>query len=236
MRAGKQSSHVTPVSAEDLGGGDAECAVQAPFAAVLSCSDARAPTEMVLQQGFNDLFVVRVAGNVLGAECLGSLRYAVSHFPESMKLVAVMGHANCGAVTAAVDAFLAPGAYLGVARNHPLRTILDQIFASARTAEIGLRETHGPGVVKHPQYRKALVGVSVAVNAAWNAFSLREEFAGQAPAGLKVVFAVYDLGSHRLGLIPSAGAAPLRAGFLDPPANARDFRALVLELSRAALA
>ena len=74
---------------------------QRPFAAVLGCSDARVPIEMVFGQAFNDLFVVRVAGNVLGSECLGSLDYALSNLGESIKLVVVLGHSRCGAVTAA---------------------------------------------------------------------------------------------------------------------------------------
>src|SRR3982750_3679884 len=137
MRAGTPLQHVTCISPTDLGLGGSECAVQAPHAAVLSCSDARVPTEMVFQAGFNDLFVVRVAGNVLGSECLGSLRYAVDHFPESLRLLAVLGHANCGAVTAAVGAFLEPKKYLEVAGNYPLRTIIDQIIVSARAADMG---------------------------------------------------------------------------------------------------
>ena len=64
------------------GVGNGGAPVQAPFAAVLGCADARVPTEMVFSKGCNELFVVRVAGNVLGQECVGSLRYAVSHFPS----------------------------------------------------------------------------------------------------------------------------------------------------------
>ena len=236
MREGKALDHVTSIDPQDLGTDETEHAVQAPYAAVLACSDARVPTEMVFQQGFNDLFVVRVAGNVLGSECLGSLRYATSHFPESLKVAAVVGHANCGAVTAAVDAFLNPGRYLGTAGNYPLRTIIDQIMVSARSADKGLREVHGPGAAEHPDYRQALIGVSVAINAAWNAFSLREELIGHSSGNVKVVFGVYDLGSHRMGLIPTAGARPLRNGFQDAPPDVDAFRALVGDLCRAALA
>jgi carbonic anhydrase len=153
-----------------------------------------------------------------------------------VKLAAVVGHANCGAVTAAVDAFLNPGQYLGTAGNFPLRTIIDQIMVSARSADKGLREVHGPDIEKHPKYRKALIGVSVAINAAWNAFSLREELIGHSSGDVKVVFGVYDLGSHRMGLIPTAGAAPLRNGFLEAPPDVDAFRAMVAALCRAALA
>jgi carbonic anhydrase len=235
MRAGKPLQHVTPVSASDLGVGGVECAVQAPYAAILSCSDARVPTEMVLQQGFNDLFVVRVAGNVLGNECLGSMRYATSHFSETLKVVGVLGHANCGAVTAAVDAFLKPGRYLELAGNYALRTIIDQIMVAVRSADLGLREVHGPDVGDNPAYRNALIRAAVALNAAWNAFTLREGLAGHAGVGVKVVFAVYDLGSHTLGLLPSSEVSNSRKGFFEPPANLDEFRALVRELCSGAL-
>jgi len=234
VRRGETLQHVTPIAPEDLGIGGAECAVQAPHAAILACSDARVPTEMVFQQGFNDLFVVRVAGNVLGSECLGSLRYAVDHFPDTLKLIAVLGHANCGAVTAAVGAFLQPKKYLEVAGNYPLRTIIDQIIVSARAADLGLHEVHGARVADNPGYRTALVRVTVAMNAAWNAFNLRQELIAHAP-NAKVVFSVYDLGSHNLALSPAFGAKRAKRGFFDPPADAGEFRKLILELSASAL-
>ena len=232
--AGTPRTHVTPVSPKDLGLGGMECAIQAPYAAVLSCSDARVPTEMIFQQGFNDLFVVRVAGNVLGNECLGSLRYAVTHFPNTLRVVAVVGHANCGAVSAAVDAFLKPRKYLDAAANYPLRTIIDQIFVSVRAADMGLQEIHGPAVVHSPGYRLALLRVSVGLNAAWNAFSLRKELIGHASGNVRVVFGVYDLGSHSLGSgAPGTGLAS-RRGFSEPPNDVQEFRELVLELCGAA--
>ena len=229
MRSGESSRLVTDISPADLGLDGSECAVQAPYAAILSCSDARVPTEMVFQQGFNDLFVVRVAGNVLGTECLGSLRYAVHHFPDTLKVVAVLGHANCGAVTAAVDAFLEPRAYLEAAGNQPLRTIIDQIMVSARSADMGLQHTYGPDVVKRPGYRKALIQITIALNSAWNAYCLQHELVGYAK-DVDVVFSVYDLGSHSLGLIPSPGRSRARNGFFTPPDDAPGFRELVTGL------
>ena len=73
---------------------------QAPFAVVVGCSDARVPIEMLFGQGFNDLFVIRVAGNVLGDVCLGSVEFALSALSDSLKCVVVLGHLGCGAVTA----------------------------------------------------------------------------------------------------------------------------------------
>ncbi len=75
---------------------------QHPFATILACSDSRVPPELVFDQGFGDLFVVRVAGNVVASDVVGSLQYAIRHLKTS--LVVVMGHESCGAVTAAVQA------------------------------------------------------------------------------------------------------------------------------------
>src|SRR5262249_19620185 len=111
---------------------------QAPFAAVLGCADARAPTEMVFGRGCNELFVVRVAGNVLGQECIGSLRYAVSHFASTLKVLVVLGHANCGAVTEAVDVYLQPHQYLQIATDYCTRSIVDQMLVAVRVAAISM--------------------------------------------------------------------------------------------------
>jgi carbonic anhydrase len=73
---------------------------QKPFVSVLSCSDSRVPPEMLLDQGFGDLFVVRVAGNVADTDEMGSLEYGLAHL--GTKLLVVLGHTGCGAVTAVV--------------------------------------------------------------------------------------------------------------------------------------
>ena len=77
---------------------------QSPFAVVLGCSDSRVPIEIVFNQSLGDLFVVRVAGNILSDHVIGSVEYAIETF--GCPLVMVLGHSNCGAVTAAVDAVL----------------------------------------------------------------------------------------------------------------------------------
>ena len=76
-------------------------AEQRPFAVVLSCSDSRVPAELVFDQGLGELFVCRVAGNILEPIVVGSIEYAVAQF--SPLLILVMGHERCGAVTAAVE-------------------------------------------------------------------------------------------------------------------------------------
>ena len=75
---------------------------QHPFVTLLCCSDSRVPPELVFDQGFGELFVIRVAGNVIAADVLGSIQYAVRHL--ATPLVVVMGHEECGAVTAAIEA------------------------------------------------------------------------------------------------------------------------------------
>jgi carbonic anhydrase len=74
---------------------------QHPFAVVLGCSDSRVPPELVFDQGFGDLFVIRVAGNVVDTDVIASVEYAVDHLDT--QLILVMGHSNCGAVSATVD-------------------------------------------------------------------------------------------------------------------------------------
>lgn len=73
---------------------------QTPFAAILACSDSRVPVELVFDQGFGQLFVVRVAGNVVGESGLGTLEYAIRHL--DVHLVMVLGHEGCGAVASAM--------------------------------------------------------------------------------------------------------------------------------------
>lgn len=80
---------------------------QHPFAVVVSCSDSRVPPEDLFDQALGDLFVVRVAGNVITPIELGSIEYAVEHL--KVPLVLVLGHEKCGAVTAAVEGGEAPG-------------------------------------------------------------------------------------------------------------------------------
>lgn len=74
---------------------------QAPFATILSCSDSRAPVELIFDQGVGDLFVVRVAGNVAGTDEIASMEYASEHLHTP--LLVVLGHSKCGAVTAVVE-------------------------------------------------------------------------------------------------------------------------------------
>lgn len=80
---------------------------QHPIAVIVSCSDSRVPPELLFDQGFGDVFVVRTAGNIVDSIALGSIEYAVDHL--GTKLVVVLGHERCGAVTAALQGGEAPG-------------------------------------------------------------------------------------------------------------------------------
>src|SRR5204862_6288496 len=80
---------------------------QHPFATIVSCSDSRVPLEIVFDQGLGDLFIVRVAGNVINDEGLGSIEYSVDHL--GTRLILVLGHQSCGAVKAARETIAAKG-------------------------------------------------------------------------------------------------------------------------------
>jgi carbonic anhydrase len=80
---------------------------QHPFAVILSCSDSRVPPEVIFDQGLGDLFVIRLAGNIVDDAALGSIEYAVEHL--GVKYVMVLGHERCGAVDATVKGGEAPG-------------------------------------------------------------------------------------------------------------------------------
>jgi carbonic anhydrase len=77
-------------------------AAQRPFAIVLGCSDSRTPVEILFDEGFGDLFVVRIAGNIVAPSVVGSIEFAAAQFGS--RLVVVMGHTRCGAVAATVSA------------------------------------------------------------------------------------------------------------------------------------
>ena len=80
---------------------------QNPFAIILGCSDSRVPAEIVFDQGMGDLFVIRVAGNIVAPSQLGSIEFAVENF--GTQLVIVLGHSSCGAVTATLEDIKNPG-------------------------------------------------------------------------------------------------------------------------------
>ncbi|MFI5233552.1 MAG: carbonic anhydrase [Gemmatimonadales bacterium] len=82
--------------------------VQEPFAIILGCSDARVPAEIVFDQGLGDLFVIRVAGNIVAPSLVGSVEFAAEAFHT--RLVLVLGHSQCGAIAATIDELRRPAA------------------------------------------------------------------------------------------------------------------------------
>jgi carbonic anhydrase len=100
---------------------------QEPFAIILGCSDSRVPAELVFDQGFGDLFVIRVAGNIVAPSQVGSVEFAASRF--GTRLVVVLGHSQCGAISAAFDEL--QGRATTHSRN--LRSIVDRVRPSVES-------------------------------------------------------------------------------------------------------
>jgi len=128
---GGQTGYRTQANCAELAEG------QSPFAVVLACSDSRVPVEIVFDQGLGDLFVIRVAGNVVAPSQIGSVEYAAAQL--GTRLVIVLGHSNCGAV----DATLKELAQEQQHRSPNLRAIVDRIrpaIESLPASDVSLRD------------------------------------------------------------------------------------------------
>ena len=108
---------------------------QAPFAIVLGCSDSRVPAELVFDQGFGDLFVIRVAGNIVAPSQVGSVEFAAERYGTS--LVVVMGHTQCGAILATLEELTGGAA----STSGNLRSIVDRVRPSVSTVIAAARGT-----------------------------------------------------------------------------------------------
>ncbi len=97
---------------------------QEPFAIILGCSDARVPAEIVFDQGLGDLFVIRVAGNIVAPSQVGSVEFAAERFRT--RLVVVLGHSQCGAVLATIEELRRPGG----TQSRNLESIVDRVRPS----------------------------------------------------------------------------------------------------------
>jgi carbonic anhydrase len=225
---------IIPVDPHDLGlaPGVTGPTKQRPFAVVLGCSDARVPIELIFNEGPNDLFVVRVAGNGLGMEVLGSIRYAVENLGGTLKLIVVLGHSGCGALTTAVDVFLNPSEYLTIAANHSIRNILDRSLLVVQACARKLLTVHGSDVVHRTGYRQALIEASIVTNAALAAYSIGEEFAASALAELKVAYGVYVIETREVWA-PRAGNAN-GTGLAEVPGDPPGFADLGEAIARSA--
>lgn len=109
---------------------------QHPFAMVLSCCDSRVPVEIVFDQGIGDVFAIRVAGNVCGTDEMGSIEYAEEHL--GAPLLVVLGHTECGAVTAAT---------VGAEVHGHVKPVIDRIAPAVRQAHIAHPELNGKALV-----------------------------------------------------------------------------------------
>ena len=156
---------------------------QEPVAVILGCSDSRAPTETIFDQGMGDLFVIRVAGNIVAPSQIGSVEFAAERFGTS--LVVVMGHTHCGAVSATIEAVLDPHP----PRSRNLLSITDRIMPAVSPlmqTELG-------------RDRAALMRAAVRANVAAAADHLRHGSRSLEEArlrgGLVIVGAEYDIES-----------------------------------------
>jgi len=109
---------------------------QEPFAIILGCSDSRVPAEIVFDQGLGDLFVIRVAGNIVASSQVGSVEFAAARF--GTRLVVVLGHSQCGAILATLEELQQP-----TDQSRNLRSIVDRVRPSVEALlATGLR--HDP--------------------------------------------------------------------------------------------
>ena len=232
---GTEARYVVPCNGLEVGMARAqgEMPKQAPFAVVVGCSDARVPTEMSFGQGFNDLFVIRVAGNVLGDECMGSIDFALSALSDSVRVIVVLGHSGCGAVSGAVDAYLSPLKFWSKSTSPMLRAILQRIFVAVREAANAIEQVWGPEARQQPHYRAALIETAVAVNAAMAAFDLRLEVEKAAKWDIEVVYGVFNLLNHQVNMPvnPNVPPSPENVHLAFAPSNPREFTTLALQMA-----
>jgi len=154
---------------------------QRPFAIVLGCSDSRVPAEIVFDQGLGDLFVIRVAGNIVAPSQIGSVEFAASRF--GTPLVVVLGHTQCGAILATIEELRQPADH----QSRNLRSIVDRVRPSV---EVLMRTDlrHNPDALVHHAVR---ANVSASVNHLRHGSELLEQLIQEGK--LLVVGAEYSL-------------------------------------------
>jgi carbonic anhydrase len=155
---------------------------QRPFAIVLGCSDARAPAEAVFDQGLGELFVIRIAGNIVAPSGIGSIEFAAERF--GIRLVVVLGHSHCGAIAAALEAVRTPAR----PRSRNLLSIVDRV----RPAVEDVVRLHAP-TDDMPALSRACVRANVRASVSHlrhGSPMLEELILGE---GLAIVGAEYDL-------------------------------------------
>ncbi len=144
LRKGNRRFVNDEVSAETLASrehraGDAK--PQSPFAIILACSDSRVPTELIFDRGIGELFVIRVAGNIVAPSQIGSIEFAASQF--GTRLVVVLGHSNCGAIIATLQELALKESH----RSPNLRAIVDRIRPALEPILSGLKNINDKAAV-----------------------------------------------------------------------------------------
>jgi carbonic anhydrase len=153
---------------------------QQPFATILGCSDSRVPPELIFDANFGELFIVRVAGNIISPEVMGSLQYAGRHLLTP--LFVVLGHEGCGAVKAALETKLG-----GKEHASRIQTLIDNIL---------------PGLldVSSQASEEEQLTTAVEANVGWSINQILETEEGQnaMKAGFRLMGAVYEIASGRV--------------------------------------
>ena len=163
---------------------------QRPYATVVGCSDSRVPPELVFDAGFGELFIVRVAGNVMSPEVMGSIQYAAVHLQTP--LFVVMGHTECGAIAAALNTL-----HQGRRERARIALLLERILPGLRGIDSTLPA-------------KAKMRAAVEANVRWSmqqVLDTPEARARQAEGDLKLVGAVYELTTGRVRFLPDVRTA-----------------------------
>lgn len=162
---------------------------QEPLAIVLGCSDSRVPAEMVFDQGLGDLFVIRVAGNIVAPSQIGSVEFAAERF--GTRLVVILGHSQCGAILATLEALWRSNE----SQSRNLRSIVDRVRPSVEGLLAGdLR--HDPEALVREAVR---ANVRTSVNQLRHGSALLERLIDH--DGLLVVGAEYSLESGRVEIL-----------------------------------
>lgn len=174
---------------------------QFPKAIVLCCSDSRAPVEMIFDQDIGDLFVIRVAGNIVAPSLVGSVEFAASTYGTS--LVVVMGHTQCGAVRAALDHILNPQAISSENIHDIVSRISPHIFPIAQMQKIDDEEK---------MMRAVEANVRASVSQLSHSSRLIEGLVQQGK--MKIIGAVLGLSTGRVDLIEADKVPARRQGDL----------------------
>jgi carbonic anhydrase len=210
-----------------------EFPTQKPFAVVVGCSDARVPTEMLFGQGFNDLFVVRNAGNVLGEVAMGSIDFTLLALRESVRVIVSLGHTNCGAVKGAVQAYLKPESFWSKDYSPELRAIFQEIFVAVRESDNMIRKVWGPDAASMPGYADALMESAVCLNAAHTAMAIQQEVEAGGHTGIDVLYGVYDVRIHQVCMptLPYGMGNGDQVNLAHAPRSAEDLAAVAKEIA-----